>query len=88
MTSVQSEAAVPAGNERMLIDGELQYTVSGAKSDVIHPASEDVPGQVTDGSVADMERAVRAARRAFDGRRDGEEGFKEYLESKTVGMPA
>lgn len=88
MTSVQSEAAVPAGNERMLIDGELQYTVSGAKLDVIHPASEDVPGQATDGSVADMERAVGAARRAFDGRRNGEEGFKEYLKSKTVGMPA
>ena len=66
MTSVQSEAGVLAGDERMLIDGELQYAACGAKFDVIHPASEEVAGQATDGSVADMERAVGAARRAFD----------------------
>ena len=50
----------------MLIDGELQHTASGATFDVIHPASEEVAGQATDGTVADMERAVGAARRAFD----------------------
>jgi acyl-CoA reductase-like NAD-dependent aldehyde dehydrogenase len=66
MTSVQSDTGVLAGDERMLIDGELQYTASGAKFDVIHPASEQVAGQATDGTVADMERAVGAARRAFD----------------------
>ena len=66
MTSVQDETGVLAGEERMLIDGELQFTGSGAKFDVIHPASEEVAGQATDGTVADMERAVGAARRAFD----------------------
>jgi aldehyde dehydrogenase (NAD+) len=66
MTSVQSDSGVLAGDERMLIDGELQYTGSGAMFDVIHPASEQVAGQATDGTVADMERAVGAARRAFD----------------------
>ncbi|MDT5108982.1 MAG: aldehyde dehydrogenase, partial [Mycobacterium sp.] len=66
MTSVQSDSGVLAGDERMLIDGELRYTGSGAKFDVIHPASEQVAGQATDGTVADMERAVGAARRAFD----------------------
>jgi aldehyde dehydrogenase (NAD+) len=66
MTSVQSESGVLAGDERMLIDGELQYTGSGAKFDVIHPASEQVAGQATDASVEDMARAVGAARRAFD----------------------
>ena len=50
----------------MLIDGELQHTASGATFDVIHPASEQVAGKATDGTVADMERAVGAARRAFD----------------------
>ena len=55
-----------AGDERMLTDGELQHTGSGAKFDVIHPASEEVAGQATDGTVADMERAVGAARKAFD----------------------
>ncbi|MDT5074365.1 MAG: aldehyde dehydrogenase, partial [Mycobacterium sp.] len=66
MTSVQGDSGVLAGDERMLIDGELQYTGSGAKFDVIHPASEQVVGQATDAGVDDMRRAVGAARRAFD----------------------
>jgi len=66
MTEVQSETGVLAGDERMLIDGELVHTSSGAKFDVINPATEQVAGQATDGTVADMERAVAAARRAFD----------------------
>ena len=66
MTNVQSDTGVLAGDERMLIDGELRYTDSGAKFDVIHPASEEVAGQATDGTVEDMRRAVGAARRAFD----------------------
>ncbi len=66
MTAVQTETGVLAGDERMLIDGELQFTGSGAKFDVVHPASEQVAGQATDGTVDDMARAVAAARRAFD----------------------
>jgi aldehyde dehydrogenase (NAD+) len=66
MTTLEGDSGVLAGDERMLIDGELQHTGSGAKFDVIHPASEQVAGQATDGTVADMDRAVGAARRAFD----------------------
>jgi len=66
MTDVQTESGVLAGDERMLIDGELQFTSSGAEFDVIHPASEEVAGRATDGTVEDMQRAVGAARRAFD----------------------
>lgn len=66
MTEVQDETGVLAGEERMLIDGELQHTASGATFDVVHPASEEVAGQATDGTVDDMGRAVGAARRAFD----------------------
>ena len=66
MTTLEGDSGVLAGDERMLIDGELQHTSSGATFDVIHPASEQVAGQATDGTVADMERAVGAARRAFD----------------------
>ncbi len=66
MTEVQTESGVLAGEQRMLIDGELQFTGSGATFDVIHPASEEVAGQATDGTVEDMARAVGAARRAFD----------------------
>jgi aldehyde dehydrogenase (NAD+) len=66
MTGVQTETGVLAGDERMLIDGELQITSGNATFDVIHPASEQLAGQATDATVDDMARAVAAARRAFD----------------------
>ncbi len=66
MTATETETGVLAGEQRMLIDGELQFTDSGATFDVVHPASEQVAGQATDGTVEDMGRAVGAARRAFD----------------------
>ena len=50
----------------MLINGELLYSDSGAKFDVIHPATEAAVGQATDGNVADMDRAIAAAQRAFE----------------------
>jgi hypothetical protein len=49
----------------MLIDGELRYTDSGAKFDVIHPASEEVP--VSPPTAPSGTCNVRSARRgAFD----------------------
>ncbi|MDY6997239.1 MAG: aldehyde dehydrogenase family protein [Actinomycetota bacterium] len=66
MTAVQPDAGVLAGDERMLIDGELVGATGGAVFDVVHPASEQVAGRCSDGTAADMERAVGAARRAFD----------------------
>jgi aldehyde dehydrogenase (NAD+) len=51
---------------RMLIDGELAEAASGRRFDNVNPATEDVLGQVADGSAADMDRAIAAARRAFD----------------------
>jgi aldehyde dehydrogenase (NAD+) len=66
MTAVHSDAGVLAGEPRMLIDGDLVTTDGGATFDVIHPATEQVAGHATDGTVTDMERAVGAARRAFD----------------------
>jgi aldehyde dehydrogenase (NAD+) len=50
----------------MLIDGELVMAGSGAVFDNVNPATEEVLGQVADGSVEDMGRAIGAARRAFD----------------------
>ncbi len=66
MTNVDADTGVLAGEQRMLIDGELHLTDSGATFDVVHPASEEVVGQATDGTVTDIERATAAARRAFD----------------------
>ncbi|MBO0730293.1 MAG: aldehyde dehydrogenase family protein, partial [Acidimicrobiaceae bacterium] len=51
---------------RMLVDGELIHADSGKTFDVVNPATEEVLGQVADGSAAEMRRAIDAARRAFD----------------------
>ena len=51
---------------RLLIDGKLTEAESGKTFDNVNPATEEVIGQVSDASPADMERAVESARRAFD----------------------
>ncbi|MDH4170985.1 MAG: aldehyde dehydrogenase family protein, partial [Acidimicrobiia bacterium] len=50
----------------MLIDGQLVAAENGATFDNINPATEEIIGQIPDGSAADMAGAVAAARRAFD----------------------
>ena len=55
-----------AAEPRMLIDGKLVDAASGKTYDNINPATEEVAGQVADGGPEDMERAIDAARRAFD----------------------
>ena len=54
------------GELRMMIDGELVEAKSGKTFDNINPATEEVLGQVTDAGHDDMDRAIAAARRAFD----------------------
>ena len=51
---------------KMLIDGQLVDAEGGALFDNINPATEEVIGQIADGSAGDMARAVAAARTAFD----------------------
>jgi aldehyde dehydrogenase (NAD+) len=51
---------------RMLIDGELVLAGSGATFENIDPTTEEVLGEVADASAAEMQRAITAARRAFD----------------------
>ncbi|HMJ51319.1 MAG TPA: aldehyde dehydrogenase family protein [Polyangiaceae bacterium] len=58
-TSVKPES-------RMLIDGKLVPADNGATFDNVNPATEDKIGEVADGSRNDMQRAIAAARRAFD----------------------
>ncbi len=52
--------------ERMLIDGELVEATGGRCYDNINPATEEVLGRSADGTAGDMDRAIGAARRAFD----------------------
>jgi aldehyde dehydrogenase (NAD+) len=55
-----------ANEPRMLIDGALVGAEGGRTYDNVNPATEDVIGPVADGSVADADRAIASARRAFD----------------------
>jgi aldehyde dehydrogenase (NAD+) len=50
----------------MLVDGKLVDADSGATFEVVNPATEEVAGTCADGSTAEMQRAIAAARRAFD----------------------
>ena len=54
------------GEDRLLIDGALRPAQSGKRYPNINPATEAVIGQAADAGPADMERAIAAARRAFD----------------------
>jgi aldehyde dehydrogenase (NAD+) len=49
-----------------LIDGRLVGASNGATFDNVNPATEEVIGVAADGTKEDMERAIAAARRAFD----------------------
>ena len=75
---------------RMLIDGKLAEGAAGTFSN-LNPATEEVLGEVADASRADMQRAIDAARRAFDEtdwatnhvfRKRCLEQFQEALESE------
>src|SRR5687768_60675 len=48
------------------IDGQWVDPVELRTLDVENPATEDVVGRVALGSAADVDRAVKAARKAFD----------------------
>src|SRR5271169_2383833 len=59
-------AAASFGEERMLIDGELVRASGGAVFETVNPATEEVLGVAPDATGADLDRAIGAARRAFD----------------------
>ncbi len=59
-------SAVTAGERRLLIDGKLVEAEGGGTFDNVNPATEEVLGVTADGTAADMEAAIAAARRAFD----------------------
>jgi aldehyde dehydrogenase (NAD+) len=52
---------------KFYIDGAWVDPAAAKTLDVINPATEAVAGRISLGSAADVDRAARAARRAFDG---------------------
>ncbi len=55
-----------SGESRLLIDGKLVNATGNRTYPNVNPATEEVIGQVADATREDMERAIAAARRAFD----------------------
>ncbi len=51
---------------KFFIDGQWVDPVELKTLDVINPANEEVCGRIALGSAADVDKAVKAARRAFD----------------------
>ncbi len=51
---------------RLFINGELQAAASGKTYPNINPATEEIIGTVADAGPEDMDRAISAARQAFD----------------------
>ena len=51
---------------RMYIDGAWVPSASGATREIINPADQSVIGTVYEGDAADVDKAVAAARKAFD----------------------
>ena len=54
-------------HERIFIGGEWVAPATTATIDVVSPHSEEVIARVPEGREADIDRAVAAARQAFDG---------------------
>jgi aldehyde dehydrogenase (NAD+) len=55
-----------AGEERLLVDGELRPAAGGRTFETLNPATEEVLGLAADGDTTDLDAAIGAARRAFD----------------------
>ncbi|MFT5302406.1 MAG: aldehyde dehydrogenase (NAD+) [Mariniblastus sp.] len=67
-------APAPEGTEHIqlkqsygvFIDGEFQASEGGQSFDSINPATEEVLAEITESSQADVDKAVKAARKAYD----------------------
>ena len=60
-------AATETGTFNNFIDGESAAPAEGRTMDVVNPATGEVMAQAPDSTTEDVERAVKAARAAFDG---------------------
>ena len=72
MTAVAAYSIMPevsgflTGNKKLLIGGEWVAAASGATFPTIDPATGQTLTEVAHGRGEDVNRAVRAARKAFD----------------------
>jgi aldehyde dehydrogenase (NAD+) len=67
MTESTTTRTTAVGEERLLVDGELRPARAGKVFETLNPATGEVLGVAADGAGEDMDDAIDAARRAFDG---------------------
>ena len=68
-TAINARRTAPVAPQQLLIDGQMCDSVSGARDDVISPLNGTVLTTTAAGTKEDTERAIAAARRAFDDKR-------------------
>jgi aldehyde dehydrogenase (NAD+) len=61
-----SASSVKIGPTQMLIDGKFVNATSGRTFETINPSTGEVITRVAEGEAVDVDKAVRAARRAFE----------------------
>ena len=66
MSDAAERSGVTVGPVRHFIDGELVDSVEGHTFSTLNPATNEPLAEVAEGGQADVDRAVRAARKAFD----------------------
>ena len=62
-----SHASAQLKRKRLLINGQEVEPLSGRFLDILNPATEEVIAIVAEADASDIDRAVRAARKAFEG---------------------
>ena len=65
-TATQTVARPQVKQTQCFIDGQWVDAASGKTFETIHPATEEVIANVAEGDAADIDRAVKAARQAFE----------------------
>src|SRR5580658_5829952 len=65
-TKTRRNKAATSHQTKMLIDGKWRDSKSGKTFETINPATEEVITEVAEGDAADIDLAVKAARKAFD----------------------
>src|SRR4029079_19706895 len=58
--------SVPVRQTKMLIDGKWVASTSGRTFETLNPATGEVIANVAEGDKADVDKAVKAARKAFE----------------------
>ena len=67
VTTVSGASGQVSGPTRLLIDGQWVNAASGKTFETRNPATGEILAQVAEGDAEDINRAVAAARRAFNG---------------------